>query len=50
VLAVALVVIGLLTWGLRRIGNEIGTTPPPRRRQRRASRLMPSALRPGGVS
>jgi hypothetical protein len=50
VLAVALVVISLLTWGLRRIGSEIGTTPPPRRRQRRAPRLVPSALRPKRVS
>jgi len=49
VLVVALTVISLLTWGLRRIGAEIGTTPP-RRPLQRAPRLMPRAVRPGGAT
>ena len=30
VLAVGLIVIALLTWGLRRIGRHFGSVPPPR--------------------
>jgi hypothetical protein len=46
VLAVAIVVIGLLTWGLRRIAAEIGSAPP-RRRRRTALGLTPPSIKPG---
>jgi hypothetical protein len=39
VLAVALVVLGLLTWGLGRIGADVGRPSPPRRSADRRTRV-----------
>jgi len=39
VLAVALVVLGLLTWGLGRIGADVGSSSPPRRSAGRRTRV-----------
>lgn len=43
VLSIGLIVIGLLAWGLRRIGAEIGSSAPPRRRERAVRRPAPAS-------
>jgi hypothetical protein len=46
VLVIGLVVVGLLAWGLRRIGTLAGTAPPPsstgERREREPARVAPA--------
>src|SRR5205085_3461838 len=49
VLAVALVVIGLLTWGLRRIAAEIGSAPP-RQARARGLGVRLGSIKPGGAT
>ena len=43
VLVVGLIVIGLLAWGLRRMGAEIGSAAPPQRRERSVRRPAPAS-------